>query len=100
MTTQLTTPVVDTVVGVTVESWQMKLRYNDNFTVDPTSSQFEIIVADRRADGSVKQQRNLLLTVSELTNGQKTTLRNFDNSVTAFARAAGLIPPGVDTANL
>lgn len=97
MPTQLTSPVVDTVTTVTIEKWEMVLRYNPDFSLDMTASHFEIIVADRRVDGSLKQNRNLVLSVDAMTNGQKTVLRNFHAQVVTLARTAGLIPAGTDS---
>lgn len=97
MGTVLTTPVVETVTNVTVESWDMRLRYNPNFSLDETASFFEIIVADRKADGSIKQNRNLSIFVANLSGGQRTALRNFHAQVVGLARTAGLIPAGSDS---
>lgn len=97
MPTQLTSPVVDTVTNVTIERWDMSLRYNSNLSLDLAGSAFEIIVADRRADGSSKQNRNLVLAVENMTAGQRTALRNFHAQVVTLARTAGLIPAGTDS---
>lgn len=100
MTTALTNPVVDTVTNVTVENWSLKLRYTSDFALDQSASEFEVIVADRRADGSIKQNRNLVLVAQNLSAGQRTVLRNFHAQVIALARAAGLIPAGSDSQDI
>lgn len=97
MPTKLTAPVVDTITDVTVQSWSLSLSYKANLSLDAAGTLFEIVVTDRRADGSAKQNRNLVLTAATMTAPQISVLRTFHAQVVALARSAGLLPAGADS---
>jgi hypothetical protein len=98
MTTTLTTPILaPAATKATVDGWSLRVGRNADLTVEATSTVFTAQITLRSADGASQGQRSLSILASDMTGGAQTSLRSFHNSVTAYLRAQGLLPAGVDT---
>jgi len=101
MPTQLTTPVAKNTTQATVDSWHLEV-VRDPITLLPLTDQTQltVTVSLRFADGTVSNKQVVGVALNTLPAGALNTVRTFHQAIIAFMRAQGVLPAGVDTADL
>lgn len=100
MPTTLTAPVVQQATHATLDEIEIGLARNPDLSVDAANSQLIVRFRLRRADGSIFETRLLTRAGNELPNPIRTAVVNLHAAIVTAARAAGILPPGVDTPDL
>jgi hypothetical protein len=99
MPTTLTSPVVQSSVTATLDGWELVLIRKADLTVDLAQSYINADFSFRSAGGAIISRQRLTRGLDQVPAAVKTAGSNFQTALVNAARAAGVLPAGMDVAD-
>lgn len=99
MPTTLTSPIVRSAVTATLDGWELVIVRKADLTIDTALSYINADFVFRAVGGAVLDRQRLTRTVDQVPIAVKNAGAAFQVALVNAARAAGVLPAGMDVAD-